>query len=62
MLELAPDAPPDDIRAAYRRCIGLYHPDKVAMLGAELQALAARKSQDIGAAYRAGMQLHGIEV
>jgi uncharacterized membrane protein YkvA (DUF1232 family) len=44
------------IQAAYRRRMQEYHPDKVAHLGAELQALAHEKSQEIQRAYR---QLRG---
>ncbi|WP_092760200.1 DnaJ family molecular chaperone [Rhodoferax sp. OV413] len=60
VLEVAPTASADEIRAAYRRLISLYHPDKVTTLGPELQALAEQKSQQIGAAYRTGMQLRGV--
>lgn len=40
------------IRAAYRRRMQEYHPDKVAHLGAALQELAHEKSQEIQRAYR----------
>ena len=46
----------DVVRAAYRSRMQEYHPDKVAHLGEELQALAHEKSQQIQRAYR---QLHG---
>jgi DnaJ-domain-containing protein 1 len=39
------------IKAAYRRRIMEYHPDKVAKLGAELRELAERKARLINAAY-----------
>lgn len=52
---IAPDASIEEIRAAYRDLIGQYHPDKVAMLGEELQALAERKSKEINLAYSQAM-------
>jgi len=48
-LEGAPS--PARIRAAYRREIRLYHPDRVAHLGPELLALAERKAAEINLAY-----------
>lgn len=61
VLEVSADATPEEIRAAYRVQMSLYHPDKVESLGAELKDLAARRSKEIGDAYRAGMHLHGID-
>lgn len=61
VLEIDPSASAPEIRTAYRRLISQYHPDKVASLGSELQALAERKSREIGAAYREGMQGHRLE-
>ena len=61
VLGVTPVASVDDIRAAYRSLMSQYHPDKVASLGVELQALAERKSKEIGAAYREAMALHGSE-
>ena len=52
VLEIAPDAGVDEIREAYRRLIGQYHPDKVASLGRELQELAESKSKAITLAYQ----------
>ena len=52
VLEIPPDAGVDEIREAYRRLIGQYHPDKVAALGRELQELAESKSKDITLAYQ----------
>jgi DnaJ domain len=55
VLEISPDATVEEIRAAYKRMLAQYHPDKVASLGPELRELANRKSQDITRAYRAAM-------
>jgi restriction system protein len=41
----------EEIRAAYRREMSKYHPDKVAGLGTELQELANLKAQAINRAY-----------
>jgi len=51
LLGLKPGAGPDEIHAAYRRAVQMYHPDKVSHLGAEFQELAARKFVAIQAAY-----------
>ena len=59
VLALPADASVADIRAAYRREIGLHHPDKVAALGPELQALAERKSQQINQAYQQALVERG---
>lgn len=40
VLGLRPGASPDEIRAAYRKAVAKYHPDKVAHLGKEFQDLA----------------------
>lgn len=50
----------EDIRRAYKIQMGQYHPDKVAGLGAELRALAERKSKEINGAYRQAMREHGV--
>lgn len=42
----------EELRAAYRKRVCEYHPDKVATLGAELQALAEQKTKEINEAYR----------
>jgi DnaJ-domain-containing protein 1 len=59
VLGVTPFSSVADIRAAYRSLMSQYHPDKVASLGPELQALAERKTKEIGAAYREAMVLHG---
>ena len=52
VLRIPASASPEAIRAAYKARMKEYHPDKVAMLGEELQELAHRKSLEIQRAYR----------
>lgn len=61
VLEVSAAASEAEIRAAYRRLMSQYHPDKVASLGAELRALAERKSKEINLAYRDAMKCFGID-
>jgi hypothetical protein len=51
VLGIAPDAAPEEVRAAYRRESQRYHPDKVAHLGEEFQQLAHEKFKEIQRAY-----------
>lgn len=55
ILEIHPGATIGDVKAAYRRQMQQYHPDKVASLGKELRDLAEAKSKEIDKAYRAIM-------
>ncbi|MEM0961244.1 MAG: J domain-containing protein [Bacteroidota bacterium] len=41
----------DGLRAAYRRLVAAYHPDRVAGLGAKLQQLAEEETKSINEAY-----------
>ena len=59
VLQVSPAAAMQDIHAAYRRLVSQYHPDKVASLGTELQALADRKSKQINAAYEEALRVRG---
>ena len=52
VLGLAPSASKEEVRAAYRKRMQEYHPDKVAHLGEALQKVAHEKSQEIQRAYR----------
>lgn len=52
VLGVRPGATADEIRDAYRAQMKLYHPDRVADLGPELQEVAHRKSLDIQRAYQ----------
>lgn len=56
LLEISPQASPQDIKAAYKRAVARYHPDKVAHLGREFQELAHKKLLAIQQAYES---LHG---
>lgn len=51
ILGVAPTADQDEIKAAYRRLAGQYHPDKVAHLGKELQEMAEQRFKEIQSAY-----------
>jgi len=51
VLGISREASPEEIRMAYHREMGNYHPDKVAHLGKELQELAKTKAQEINRAY-----------
>jgi curved DNA-binding protein CbpA len=51
VLEVIPTASGETIHAAYRSLITRYHPDKVAALGPELQAVASARTKEINFAY-----------
>lgn len=59
VLQVAPTASADEIRAAYRQLISQYHPDKVETLGPDIRDLARRKSQEITVAYERGLEARG---
>ncbi|HTM24263.1 MAG TPA: J domain-containing protein [Vicinamibacterales bacterium] len=52
LLSVTPDAPPDEIKKAFRREIARYHPDKVQHLGKEFQEMAAGIAADLTEAQR----------
>jgi len=52
MLGVAPNAPLDEIKKAFRREIAKYHPDKVQHLGHEFQEIAAVKAAELTQAYK----------
>jgi hypothetical protein len=52
LLDVAPNASADEIKAAYKRAVARYHPDKVAHLGKEFQELAHKKLLAIQHAYQ----------
>jgi len=51
LLEVSPNASTEEIKAAYRRAVSRYHPDKVTHLGPEFQELAHKKLLAIQNAY-----------
>lgn len=55
ILEVKSNASPDQIRAAYRKKMTLYHPDKVASLGPEFSVIAERMTKSINEAYERGI-------
>ena len=52
VLEVAPKAPADEIKRAFRVQIARYHPDKVQHLGKEFQEMAAGRAAELTEAYR----------
>lgn len=52
LLEIAPTAPPDEVKRAFRAQIARYHPDKVQHLGQEFQTMAAERAAELTEAYR----------
>ena len=52
LLQIAPTAPPDEVKHAFRQQIARYHPDKVHHLGKEFQEMAAERSAELTEAYR----------
>jgi hypothetical protein len=52
MLDVAPSAPAEEIKRAFRREIAKYHPDKVQHLGREFQEIAAVKAAELTQAYK----------
>ena len=51
VLGLSPGATPQAIQNAFREQAKLYHPDRVAHLGIELQEIAERKTKDLNRAH-----------
>lgn len=51
ILEVKPDAIPIDIRAAYKKRISEYHPDKVEHLGNKIKHVAEEETRRVNAAY-----------
>ena len=52
VLEIAPTAPADEIKRAFRAQIARYHPDKLQHLGKEFQDMAAGRAAELTEAYR----------
>lgn len=56
VLGVPANATREEVRAAYKRKISEYHPDKVARLGPEIRELAEQRSKEINAAYDEAMR------
>jgi DnaJ like chaperone protein len=52
ILEVSPNAAPEEIKKAYRKMAVMYHPDKVSYLGPEIQQAANEKFQKVNEAYQ----------
>lgn len=52
VLDVREDASAADIKAAYRRKISDYHPDRMASLGDDFRVLAEERSKEINEAYQ----------
>ncbi|MCU1384946.1 MAG: hypothetical protein JWL71_3643 [Acidobacteria bacterium] len=52
LLEIAPQAPAEEIKKSFRTQIARYHPDKVQHLGKEFQSMAADRAAELTEAYR----------
>jgi len=52
LLEIAPTAPADEVKRAFRVQIARYHPDKVQHLGPEFQSMAMDRATELTEAYR----------
>jgi len=59
VLQVAPEATIEEIRAAYYRLAEQYRPDKVQDLGAEIRELAARRLAEIDTAYQEALRSVG---
>lgn len=51
VLQVSPNAQWEEVAAAYRRLVQMYHPDKVTGLAPEYQEIAERRMKEINAAY-----------
>ncbi len=61
VLQLAPDASLEEIRAAYFRLAEQYRPDKAQALGPEIRALAAQRLAEIETAYQDALRSVGSQ-
>lgn len=57
VLDVSPSASLPDIKAAYKRKISMYHPDKVSSMGPEFNEIAQNKSKEINIAYDEAIRL-----
>ncbi len=61
VLEIAPEATDEEVKAAYRKMAVKYHPDKVEHLGPEIRKSAEEKFQQLQAAYDEIKKRRGIK-
>jgi DnaJ-domain-containing protein 1 len=61
VLQVSPQATPDQIREAYHTLIAKYHPDQIEAVGGQLQDAAAVRASEITSAYTAGLRAHGLD-
>ena len=61
VLEVAPTATDEEVRAAYRRLALKHHPDKVAALGEDIRKAAEVKFQQINAAKERVYKARGMK-
>lgn len=59
VLGVASNASTEDIRAAYRKKISQYRPDKVSSFGPEFTVMAERMTKDINDAYEQALRHRG---
>jgi DnaJ-domain-containing protein 1 len=60
-LNVDQNAPPEQIKTAFRKEISKYHPDRVEGLGAELRELADRMAKEVNHAYTLAKQQRGFK-
>jgi DnaJ-domain-containing protein 1 len=60
-LNVDQNAPTDQIKAAFRKEISKYHPDRVEGLGVELRELADRMAKEVNHAYTLAKQQRGFK-
>ena len=53
VLQISVSASIEEVKAAYRKMAGLYHPDRVAHLGIEFREMAEKRMKEINIAYEA---------
>lgn len=60
ILEITPDASPEELKKAYRRMALKYHPDRLAHLGEDVHKAANSKFQELNSAYEKIKKERGI--
>lgn len=58
VLGISPEASMEDIKAAYKKALFEYHPDKVTHLGLDIKQVAKDKTEKIMAAYQQILRSH----